>query len=65
MSSRNKLIIIKNILSDTDGNAKPQPQSPCTFMQIFLYIILLTRNSRLFSKFPTIIVVISNLKKCH
>ena len=33
------------MLIDTDGHRKPQPQSPCTFMQISLYIILLTRNS--------------------
>ena len=33
------------MLSDTDGHTKPQPQSPCTFMQISLSIILLTRNS--------------------
>ena len=33
------------MLSDTDGHTKPQPQSPCTFMQISLFIILLTRNS--------------------
>ena len=33
------------MLSDTDRHTKPQPQSPCTFMQISLYIILLTRNS--------------------
>ena len=33
------------MLSDTDGHTKPQPQSPCTFVQMSLYIILLTRNS--------------------
>ena len=33
------------MLSDTDGHTNPQPQSPCTFMQISLYIILPTRNS--------------------
>ena len=33
------------MLSDTDGHTKPQPQSPCTFMQMSLYIILLARNS--------------------
>ena len=33
------------ILSDTDGYTKPRPQSPCTFMEISLYIILLNRNS--------------------
>ena len=33
------------MLSDIDAHNKPQPQSPCTFMQISLYIILLTRNS--------------------
>ena len=32
------------MLSDTDRHTKPQPQSPCTFMQISLYIILLNRN---------------------
>ena len=31
--------------SNTNGHTKPQPQSPFTFMQISLYIILLTRNS--------------------
>ena len=33
------------MLSYTDGHTKPQPQSPCTFMQMSLYIILLARNS--------------------
>ena len=33
------------MLSDTDRHTKPKPQSPSTFMQISLYIILLTRNS--------------------
>ena len=33
------------VLSDADEHTKRQPQSPCTFMQISLYIILLTRNS--------------------
>ena len=33
------------MLSDIDARKKPQPQSPCTFMQIYLSIILLTRNS--------------------
>ena len=33
------------ILSDTDEHTKPQPQSSCTFMQIYLYIIMITRNS--------------------
>ena len=33
------------MLSDIDVRTKPQPRSPCSFMQIFLYIILLTRNS--------------------
>ena len=33
------------MLSNTDGHTKSQPQSPCTFMQISLSIILLTRNS--------------------
>ena len=28
-----------------DGHTKPQPDSPCAFMEISLYIILLTRNS--------------------
>ena len=41
------------MLSDTNGDTHPQPQSPCTFMQISLYIILLTRNSCLSkSAFP-------------
>ena len=34
-----------NMLNDTDGHTKAKPQIPCTFMQISLYIILLTRNS--------------------
>ena len=29
------------MLSDTDAHTKPQSQSPCTFMQMSLYIILL------------------------
>ena len=29
----------------TDAHTKPQPEGPCTFMQISLYIILLTRHS--------------------
>ena len=33
------------MLSDTDGDTKPRPQSSCTFMQTSLYIILLTQNS--------------------
>ena len=33
------------MLSDNDVDKKPQPQNPCTFMQISLYIILLTQNS--------------------
>ena len=33
------------MVSETDGHTKPQPKSPCTFMQISSYIILLTRNS--------------------
>ena len=60
-----------------DGHTNPQPESPCAFMEISLYIILLTRNSipskisvvtftiRIVSKFTTIIVVISHLQKCH
>ena len=28
-----------------DGHTKLQPEGPCTFMQISLYIILLTRHS--------------------
>ena len=32
-------------LSDTGAHTKPQTQSPCTFMKISLYIILLTWNS--------------------
>ena len=65
------------MLSNIDVRTKPQPQSPCSFMQISLNIILLTRNSipskitfpwshlhKIVSKFPTIIVVISHLKKC-
>ena len=38
-------IVDLNILSDIDVRTKPQPQSPCSFMQITLYVILLTRNS--------------------
>ena len=33
------------MLIDTDGYRKPQPQTPCTFMQISLPVILLTENS--------------------
>ena len=33
------------MLSDPDSYTKPQPQSPYTFTQIFLYNSLLTRNS--------------------
>ena len=33
------------ILSENDVNTKPQLQSPCSFVQIPLYITLLTRNS--------------------
>ena len=33
------------MLSETEEHTKPQPQSPCTFIQISLYIILLTQNS--------------------
>ena len=33
------------MVSETDGHTKPQPKSPCTFMQISSYIILLSRNS--------------------
>ena len=62
------------MLNNTDGHTKLKPQSPCTFMQISLYIILLTRSCipskitfpvtfrlRIVSKFPTIIVA-SHLK---
>ena len=38
-------IVGLKMLSDTDGHKKPQPQNPCTFMQVSLYVILLTRNS--------------------
>ena len=38
-------IVDLKMLSDTDAHTKPQPQSPCSFMQISLCIILLTRNS--------------------
>ena len=38
-------IVPLKMLSDIDAHNKPQTQSPCTFMQISLYIILLTRNS--------------------
>ena len=33
------------IMNDTDTYTKPHPQNPYTFMQIFLYNILLTWNS--------------------
>ena len=36
------------MLSDSDAYTKPQPQSSYTFMQIFLYNGLLTRNVTLF-----------------
>ena len=38
-------IVNLKMLSDTGTHKKPQPQNPFTFMQISLYIILLTRNS--------------------
>ena len=38
-------IVDLNMLSDIDVSSKPQPQSPCSFMQATLYVILLTRNS--------------------
>ena len=37
-------IVHLKILSNTGVHTKPQPKSPCSFMQIFLYIVLLTRN---------------------
>ena len=40
-------IVHLQILSDTDAYTKLQPQSPCTFMQIFLYNGLLTQNGTL------------------
>ena len=58
------------ILGDTDAHPKLQPQSSCTFMQISLYFAnpklysILTFTLRMVSKFPTIIVMISHLKKC-
>ena len=33
-------IVDLKMLSDIDVRTKPQPQSPCSFMQISLYIIL-------------------------
>ena len=38
-------ILHLKMLNDTDAHNKPQPESPCSFMQIYLYIILLTWNS--------------------
>ena len=38
-------IVDLKMLSDTDAHTKPQPQSPCTFIQLSLYINLLIRNS--------------------
>ena len=38
-------IVHLKMLGDTDAYTKPQPQSPYSFMQIFLYNSLLTRNS--------------------
>ena len=38
-------IVNVNMLSDTDAYTKYQPQSPYTFMQIFLCNSFLTRNS--------------------
>ena len=38
-------IVHLKMLSDTDAYTKLQPQSPYTFIQIFLYNSLLTRNS--------------------
>ena len=37
----------RKMLSDNDGHTKPQPQSPCTFMQVSLYTILLSQNSNI------------------
>ena len=66
-------IVHLTMLSNIDVYTKSQPQSPCSFMQISLYIILLTRNSMaskiafpwsllhlefIVWKFPAIIVVI-------
>ena len=39
------IIVDLKMLSDIDVRTKPQPQSPCSFMQISLYIILLTHDS--------------------
>ena len=38
-SPKNAFVAIVDLkmLSDTDAHTKPQPQSPCTFMQISLY----------------------------
>ena len=33
------------MLYDIDAHDEPQPESPCTFMQMFSYIIFLSRNS--------------------
>ena len=38
-------IVHLKMLSDIDVHTHPQPQNPCPFMQISVYIILLTRNS--------------------
>ena len=38
-------IVDLKMLSDIDERTKSQSQSPCSFMQISLYIILLTHNS--------------------
>ena len=37
------------MLSDIDGHTKPHPQSPCTFMQISLYIYIFFTNPKLYS----------------
>ena len=46
-SLENEIATIMDLkmLSDIDVRTKPQPQSPCSFMQISLCIILLTHNS--------------------
>ena len=38
-------VVHVKMLNDTDAYTKPQPKSPYSFMQIFLYNKLLTQNS--------------------
>ena len=62
-------VVNLKMLSDPDVHTKPQPQSPCAFIKISLYFAnpklysMQTSTLRNLSKFRTIIVMISHLKK--